>query len=834
MTETIRKSYPLIILLLISNFINAQVAYVTGVVRDEQGAPVEAVNIGVRNIPGGIISETDGSYRLEIPANQDVIVVFSRLGYHSTEKKVNAEPGQEIKINPVVRLSSTTITEVVVEDVEVRRSTMKRIDPKLAVVIPTTTGGIEALIKTLPGVSSNNELSSQYSVRGGNFDENLVYVNDIEVYRPFLIRSGQQEGLSFINSDLVSSIMFSAGGFDAKYGDKMSSVLDIQYRKPQQFAGTASASILGGGLHLEGMSKDARFTAISGFRYRTSQYLLGSLDTKGEYKPSFLDLQTFLTYSITPELEVNFLGNFARNQYDVVPETRETVYGTINDALKLTVFFDGREKDAFQTLTGATAFVYKPNRKLLLKVIASAFHSLESETFDILGQYSLDQLETDFGKETFGQVAFNRGVGSFLNHSRNYLNSDVYSAEHKGTLLGEKSKLLWGVRYNHEVIVDKLSEWNYIDSAGYSLPYSESRVELQNVLKTTIGLESNRYTGYIQKIIEFGDSLNQFSLSGGVRGNYWDLNKQFLVSPRVTFSYTPLKWKRDLLFRASAGIYYQPPFYRELRDINGIVHRNVKAQRSIHYVVGSDYNFRAWNRPFKLVAEAYYKQLNDLIPYEVDNVRIRYYARNAASGFARGIDMKVNGEFVKGIESWASLSVMRTYEDLKDDFFYDYYNKDNEKIIPGFTFDQTPVDSIRREPGYIRRPTDQLVSFAVFFQDYLPRWPRFRMNLNLVVGTGMPFGPPDFNRYKDILRMPPYRRVDIGFSYVLKDENKELSEKNFFRFIKSSWVSAEVLNLLQVRNTVSYTWIMDVTGRRYAIPNYLTDRLVNVKLVTKF
>lgn len=833
MHRAVQCSSVLFLFLLFSISAYSQTARVKGVIRDDKGEPVELVNIGVRNVPGGTTSNAKGEYSIEVPAGQEIILVFARLGFTPFERKLKLEAGQEIEVSPKMKIFTTEIDEFIVEDQAARRGTMKRIDPKLASVITSATGGVEALLKTMPGVTSNNELSSQYSVRGGNFDENLVYVNDIEVYRPFLIRSGQQEGLSFINSDLVSGILFSAGGFEARYGDKMSSVLDIQYRRPSEFAGTATLSLLGGGVHLEGKSKDARFTALTGFRYRSSSYLLKSLDTKGEYKPSFLDLQTFLTYSLTPELELNFLGNIAKNQYDVVPETRETVTGTINDAIKLTVAFDGRERDAFSTLTGATALVYRPTKKTTMRLIGSAFHSVESETFDILGQYRLDQLETDFGKEDFGKVAFNRGVGSFLNHSRNYLTSNVYSLEQKGSVEGKNKTFLWGVRYNHEIINDKLNEWNYVDSAGYSLPYSDQAIELQNVLRTTIDLNSNRYSGYIQEVFSFSDT-SQFALTLGSRFNYWDLNKQLLISPRATFSYKPKNWKKDIVFRASSGIYYQPPFYRELRAIDGTINRNIKAQRSIHYVIGSDFNFKAWNRPFKLVAEAYYKQLHDLIPYEVDNVRLRYYAKNSADGFARGFDMKVNGEFVKGIESWASLSIMRTYEDLRDDFYYDYYNKDREKILPGFTSDQQATDSILRTPGRIPRPTDQLVTFAVFFQDYLPRWPQFRMNLNLVFGSGMPFGPPDFNRYRDILRMPTYRRVDIGFSYVIKSEEKELSEKNPFRVFRTAWISAEVLNLLQVQNTVSYTWIMDVTGRRYAIPNFLTDRLINVKLVAKF
>jgi len=798
-----------------------------------QNKPIEAVNIGILGLPVGTTSDKDGNYELEVPADTQITVVFSHISYQIDQQIIILQSGERLELNKKLSIKATLITGVVIEDIATRRTTLKRIDPKLSTFIPTTAGGIEALLKTMPGVSSNNELSSQYNVRGGNYDENLVYVNDIEIYRPFLVRSGQQEGLSFINSDMVSSLLFSAGGFEARYGDKMSSVLDIQYRRPREFAGTASASLMGGAIHLEDASKNARFSHISGVRYRTTQYLLKSLDTKGEYKPSFTDFQTSLTFDITPDLEFNFLGNIAQNTYNIVPETRETDYGTLNEALRLTVFFEGQEIDKFRTIFGATSLTYKLSENTNLKFITSAFNSVESETFDILGQYRLDQLETDFGKQEFGNVSFNRGVGGFLNHARNELNANVKNIEHKGTHKTGNSILLWGIRYQNEDIKDKLNEWKMVDSAGYSLPQSAPEIiELQDIVKAKININSNRYTGYLQQTFNFSDTAKS-SLSVGIRGSYWDLNKEFLVSPRITFSYKP-EWKSDFLFRASSGYYYQPPFYRELRDFNGVLHKDVKAQKSIHFLLGSDFNFKAWQRPFKLVIEGYYKHLENLIPYEIDNVRLRYYANNNAHGYATGIDMKVNGEFVKGIESWASVSVMKTQEDIEGDFYYEYYNKEGERIIKGFTFDQVATDSVRFEPGYIPRPSDQRVNFSIFFQDYLPKLPSFKMHLNLIFGAPLPFGPPDFQRHKDILRMPPYRRVDIGFSYLLKKEEKQLSAKNPFKYFKTIWVSAEVFNLLQISNTVSYIWIKDVTDRQYAIPNYLTNRLLNIKLVTKF
>ena len=683
-----------------------------------------------------------------------------------------------------------------------------------------------------------------------------MYVNDIEIYRPFLVRSGEQEGLSFVNSDMVSSILFSAGGFDAKYGDKMSSVLDIKYRKPRGFAGSASMSMLGGALHLEGVSENYRLSYQLGIRQKSNQYLLNSLNTKGDYNPSFTDVQTLFIYDITDKWEIDLLANYSRNRYNTIPLTRETEFGTVNEALRLTIFFDGQEIDKYETYMGAISNVYRPNSDITLKLITSAFRTFESEAFDIQGQYWLDELEKDIGKDDFGEVKFNRGIGTYLTHARNDLDAFVYNAEHKGYLsngsashtTGKSLYLLWGIKYQHESINDRLSEWNMLDSAGFSLPHPADSVgytipalqpaqiiEVQDLLKTKINIRSNRYSGYLQNNWTWSSKdTTELTFTSGIRANYWDLNKQMLVSPRVSFSIKP-NWKNDVIFRAATGYYYQPPFYRELRDLNGKINYNLKAQKSIHFVLGSDYNFKAWNRPFKFVSEIYYKHLENLVPYEIDNVRIRYYAENSANGYATGIDLKINGEFVKGIESWASLSVMKTEEDIEGDFYYEYYNAEGVKIIPGFTFDQQAVDSTRFEPGFIPRPTDQRVNFSLVFQDYLPRFPNYKMHLNLVFGSRLPFGPPTFERFKDTLRIPPYRRVDIGFSALLFDKNKrEETPKRLLKHLNTIWASLEVFNLLGINNTISYLWIKDVTNRQYAIPNYLTARLLNVKLIVKF
>jgi len=843
----IKKIFLLLLLIVLIFELQAQSnAVIFGKVTDHNKKPIELVTVTIMGQTQRTLTNKQGYYELTVPANKGIQVFVTFIGYSTDTLFLNLQEGQKKEINFILYPSTTILPDLNVTENKNIINNLVRIDPRTANVIPTVTGGVESILKTLPGVSSNNELSSQYSVRGGNFDENLVYVNDIEVYRPFLVRSGQQEGLSFINSDLVSDIQFSAGGFDAKYGDKMSSVLDIRYKKPKEFAGSVSGSLLGYSGHLEGVSKNTLFSYLIGARQKSNQYLLKSLETKGDYKPSFTDVQTELNYVINEKFNIDFLGNYARNVYKVIPQTRQTDFGTLNDAMRLTIYFDGQEVDRFNTYFGAFSGNYKPQKNVNLKFITSAYRTNESETFDTQGQYWLDQLETNMGEDQFGHAAFNMGVGTFLNHARNYLNATVLNAEHKGTYIAENHVQYWGLRYQREYIDDRLSEWKMIDSADYSLPYSSDSVgyidpsvqphyplEMQEVVKAQNTLSSNRYSGYYQQKWIFDKDSTAFSLTAGVRANYWDLNKQLIVSPRATLSYKP-NWKQNFIFRFSTGYYSQPPFYRELRDFSGNINKNLKAQTSIHFLLSSQFDFQAWGRPFRYVTEAYYKILDNLVPYDVDNVRIRYYAKNTAHGYAAGIDMKVNGEFVKGIESWASLSVMNTMEDIEGDYYYTYFNKNGEQIIHGYTADQVKVDSIYHEPGYIPRPTDQRVNFALFFQDYLPKNPTYKMHLSLLFGSSLPFGPPTFQKYKDTLRMPPYRRVDIGFSKQLKSEDSKLKQKNPFRYFKTIWISLEVFNLLQVNNTISYIWIKDVNDRQYAVPNYLTPRQLNLRLIAQF
>lgn len=828
-----------------------------GTLTDKEGKAISDVKISIPKTKFSTSTNEKGYYELTLPSDTSVTVEYSHVSFGIRLKQVNLKAGAKEKADVSVD-ATTSLTTVVIEDREIRTVSINPIPIKDLYVQAGPSQDFNVIVFTQLGVQQSNELSSSYSVRGGNFDENLVYVNDIEVYRPFLTHSGQQEGLSFVNGDMVSSINFSSGGFEAKYGDKMSSVLDIRYTKPREFAGSVSGGLLGGSVHLEGASADKRWTYLIGARQKSNSYLLNSLDTKGDYKPLFLDVQTYLTYNPTNEWEHDVLINIARNKYQVIPESRKSSFGTVNQALQLNVYFDGQEVDDYQTFMGAYSTIYRPHGKdLTLKLITSAFRTQESETFDLLGQYYLDELENDFGKDNFGQSSYSLGTGGFLNHARNYLDATVYNAEHKGNKQwkDKNRQLWWGVKYQHEIINDQLSEWTMVDSAGYSLPTNPDSagyvdpgaqpyqfLELNELVKTKNDLSSNRYSGYVQHAWnrDTKDS-SEVTLTAGIRTNYWDLNKQLLLSPRITLAYKP-NWKKDVLFKASTGYYYQPPFYRELRDFKGIVHTDLKAQQSIHFVVGSDMNYKAWGRDFKFISEIYYKHLDNLIPYEVDNVRIRYYAQNNAKGFATGLDMKVNGQFVKGIDSWASMSIMKTMEDIKDDHYYIHLNSDGDTIIPGYTSNYVVTDSIRVEPGYIPRPTDQRVTFGLFFQDHLPKLPRCKMHLNLLFGTGLPFGPPTFERYKDILKMPPYRRVDIGFSYEIVKEKKEEPITTLSgsttppsrQFFKSIWFSLEVFNLLAVNNVVSHLWVRDVTGRQYAVPNYLSNRLLNARVMVKF
>ena len=812
------KGLLLLLLLLFSVLGYSQT--INGTITDEQNNSLLSVNISILNQSMGAISDENGKYSLEIPPNRSVVVVYSFIGYEMEKIRIPMlKEGQNYTLNIQLKTSSTLLEDVIITDQKSRKESFSRIKPKHVSVLPGNSGGIEAILKTLPGVSSANELSSQYSVRGGNFDENLVYVNGIEVYRPFLVRSGQQEGLSFVNTDMVSSILFSAGGFDAKYGDKMSSVLDITYKRPRENAATLQLSLLGGAAHFEGITKNGRLSYLIGARHKTSQYLLNSLDTEADYSPKFSDIQTFVNFELNTNWQISFLGNISSNQYQMVPKNRDTEFGTVNEALKLTIYFEGQEVDKYQTYFGALSTSYQPNTKLQLQFTTSAFRTFEQENFDILGEYWLYQLENNLGSDNFGDIAFDRGVGKYINHARNSLNATVTNFSHKGNYNNESLKFDWGFRVQKEEIEDKISEWNLIDSAFFNFPHPDDNIGdtadpnqqiiMSELLKTQINLSSYRNSGYIQVSKDIGN----LTITGGTRGSYWTYNEELLMSPRVSLAYAPI-WKKDIVFRAASGIYYQSPFYKELRTPEGTLNHNIKAQKSTHYVLGADYLFYSWGRPFKWITEVYYKDLENLIPYKVDNVRIQYLANDLSNGYARGIDMKINGEFVSGVESWVSLSVMKTEEDIVGDFI-------------------TNTDGSTTEAGFIPRPTDQRVNFSMFFQDYIPGNPNYKMHLNLVYGTGLSFGPPKAEKYQDILRIPDYRRVDIGFSAVLKSEEKK-SRLKWLNAFKSIWLSAEVFNLLDINNTVSYLWVADITGRQYAVPNYLTSRQLNAKLILTF
>ena len=565
--------------------------------------------------------------------------------------------------------------------------------------------------------------------------------------------------------------------------------------------------------------KNLRFTHISGLRYKTSRYLLNTLDTEGEYSPDFIDFQTYLTYDVTDNFELSFLCNFSQNKYKFIPSDRKTVFGTVNEVIQLSMYFDGKEVDDFSTFTGALAGTYKPNKNLKLKFISSLYKSLENESYDIKSQYLLNELDRDIGSSTMGDSVANIGIGTFLNHARNYLNANVYNIYHKGEYNIDKNELSWGLKYQHEMIEDNINEWEMHDSAGYSLPYNDSTVNLFYVLNSNHSINSNRIISYIQNSHEFNVNNTEFDFTLGFRVNYWDFNKQYVFSPRTSLSFKP-NWEKDHMFRFAVGYYNQPPFYKELRDLQGHINKNIKAQKSFHIVLGSDYNFTAWNRPFKYTTEIYYKYLNKLIPYNVDNVRIRYFGKNNAKGYAMGIDMKVNGEFVKGVDSWFSLSLMQTEEDINDDFYFVTDSLGN---------------STRVEPGYIPRPSDQRINVGLFFQDYLPGNPSYKMHLYLLYGSKLPFGPPNSERYLATNRMPTsYRRVDIGFSKVIIKEGQQIPVNNPFRFFKSLWISAEIFNLLQIKNAISLTWVSDIRNHQYGIPNYLTSRRINIKLNGKF
>jgi hypothetical protein len=799
--------------------VNAQLPYchIAGTITDGEGKPIYLANISAENNAFVAVTDEQGNYLLKLPANKNYAIQYTCVGFSPIQIQVNGKPGEEIELNLQLHETYKPIGEIRVSSQSDRSGNLTRINSKTLDAIPNPTGNLETLLKTLPGVYSNNELTAQYSVRGGNFDENLVYINDVEIYRPFLVRSGQQEGLSIINPDLVSGIQFSAGGFDASYGDKLSSVLDITYRQPTQGEASVSMSLLGGSVHMEGISKNQKLTHLSGFRYKTNQYLLNSLDTRGDYKPSFMDFQTLVNYKISDKFSVSFLGNASMNNYRFIPATRETEFGTVSTALKLKIYYDGQETDRYNTWIGALTGTYRPSENLHLKLIASGYIANEEETYDIQGQYLINELDTRMGSASFGDSIMNIGIGTFLDHARNFLQIRVFSLNLTGALDEGKCSIQWGLKFQHESINDQVSEWQMVDSAGYSLPHTSSMVNLFNAVHATNSIGPYRATSFIQGSREFNLSTGFLQMAAGIRMNYYSLNGEYFVNPRAWLQFTPVQF-RDIHFRAAGGLYFQPPFYRELRNQFGILNTSLQSQKSIQTLAGIDYYFTAWNRPFKLTGEVYFKYLYDLVPYSIDNVRISYLALNDARGYSTGLDIKLNGEFVKGTDSWASISFMRSMEE-------------RTSIINDA--EGNPIDK-----GFYPRPTDQLVNFGLFFQDYLPDNPSYRVNLYLLYGSGLPCNIPDWLRYDQFFRMPAYKRVDIGFSKVIKDADIEPRSKIWSVF-REVMLSGEIFNLLGVNNTISYMWVRTVsnlhqTPAMFAVPNYLTARRFNLRLSLTF
>jgi hypothetical protein len=802
-------------------------ATITGRVVDENENPLSKVSILILGKQSGVFSSDSGSFRLPVPADKAFALVFSYTGYKTEQRNFLLNENEEEYLVIRMERGAKELDAVVVTDQRQRREAgLVALNPKNAINLPSPTGGIEGLIKVIVG--SNNELSSQYSVRGGSYDENLIYVNDFEVFRPYLVRNGQQEGLSFINPEMTRNVNFYNGGFQAKYGDKMSSVLDIQYRKPRAFGGSAYIGLLEQGLHLEGITRNGRFSYLLGVRNRSNRNLLGSQETKGNYVPSSSDLQALLTYQFSPKASIEFLGNISQTKFSLTPEYSQltsSVFSPFFSAnLGLDVFFEGREEDRYRTNMAGLAFNHQPRKDLRLKWMVSRFENDERESIDISGAYLFGEREFDKSKADFGLITNPLGAGLYQNYSRNKLNIEVWNASHKGTLDKGRHFIQWGQSVEKQMINDKIDEWELQDSAGYTLPYNPDRLELNKVIKSTADLDITRLSGYIQDNIVFSDSSG-FTLQAGVRYNYNTLNKELLISPRAGFSWKPYNWKRDVVFRFAAGAYNQPPFYRELRRYDGTVNRDLKAQKSWQVTGGFDYNFKYGNRPFRFTSEAYYKYMTDVVPYDVDNVRLRYFGENQAKAWAAGLELRLFGELVKDAESWISLGFMRTRENLKGDSYYEYSLDSNNVIL----------DSALKQVGWLRRPNDRLITFGMFLQDYLSTNKNFKVYLNFIYGSNLPYNIPNSVKYRNAMVIEPYIRIDIGFSALLLDSEKSNRRShNPFRNFENIWATVEVFNLIDRDNTISYLLIKDFSNTVFSIPNRLTPRLLNVKLIARF
>ncbi len=823
------------------------IAYLSGKVIDADKQPVSNAFLKVEGTAFFTYADVQGKYTLKVPAEKDIVVQVANGGELTKSSLGPYAVGKNYYKNFQFD-KSFSLKEIKVGGGYTRDIPVITIKPK-DIERFANAGSFERILPFVGlGLSTaGGDQGSAYSVRGGNFDENLVYVNGIEIYRPFLVRSGQQEGLSVINGDLVESLEFSAGGFQAKYGDKLSSVLDIKYRQPDSFAATVSASFLGANLHVENLSKNKRFSYLVGARFRSNQYLLGSLDVQGDYQPRFFDIQSLMKYRITADLSLSYLTTLSQNRYLLAPQSRQTSFGNVNSALSLFIEFAGQELMEYTTWMNGLSLDYNVKENLILKLTTSSYTSTEREHFTVEGAYRLSELENNLGSDDFANEKALLGTGYFIDHARNDLQAQVYAVNHTGKFIHKKSTLQWGLGYTNESITDKLKEWRYNDSSEYNIT-TRAREEdgddiiLDEYLKADIALRSYRVNGFVQNS-QVLNAKSNFRTTYGIRSNYWSYNEENVISPRLQLSFEPnkrsndtlrrelrdsmqrekfnysvdtlnklvaQKQSRDWLLRFATGYYYQPPFYRELRGIDGTLNPNLKAQRSIHAVIGGDMNFKWWGRPFKFMSEVYYKHQDRMVPYVVDNVRIRYLAENSSQGYATGIDTRVNGEFIEGIESWFNMSIMQTKERL-------YYTDDNGE---------------EQLSDWLRRPTDQRVNFSILFQDELPSNPSYKVNLSLIYGTKMPFFYDAVNREKEGFTIPAYRRVDIGFSKVLFDAKSE-KRPNWLKNANSMWASIEVFNLLQVDNTISYVLIKDFSNTVYGVPNYLTGRRVNLRFILK-
>jgi hypothetical protein len=826
------------VLLSLISFSQKKAAYVSGKVVDENENPLSNVSVVILGQSKGIITNDSGYFRLKVTAEKAFAIVFSYSGRKTEQKNFLLNEGEEETITIKLERGEKVLTEVIITDQRDRKEAgLIKPNPKTIINLPSAVTGVESLIKIFVG--SNNELTSQYSVRGGSYDENLIYVNDFEIFRPYLVRSGQQEGLSFINPEMVRNISFYNGGFQAKYGDKLSSVLDIQYKKPKRFGGSAYVGILEQGLQLEGAGRNGKFSYLLGVRNRSNRNLLSSQETKGNYVPSSADFQALLNYQFSPKWSAELLSNISQTKFTLIPESSQLTTSVFSPVFSATIgvdiAFEGREKDQYQTSMLGFSLINQVNKKLRLKWMVSRFKNDEEENIDITGAYLFGERDFDKRNPTYGLIINPLGAGIYETWARNTLNIENWNVSHKGNYEYGKHAFQWGLSYDKTSIKDKLNEWEFQDSAGYSLPYQPDMLRLNKSVKSTANLDINKFSGYIQDNILLGkDSTHSATLTAGVRFNYNSLNQELLISPRLGASWKP-KWKKDIIFRVAAGVYNQPPFYRELRRYNGTVNTNLKSQKSWQGVAGFDYNFIGiGGRPMRWTTEAYYKNMTDVVPYDVDNVRVRYFGENNAKAYAAGVEMRLHGELVEDAESWISLGFMKTSEDITGDHYYRYKNAAGEFITAQST-DQVVADSVNFDVGWLRRPNDRRITFGMYFSDYLPTNKNFKVYLNLLYGSNMPYNIPGAVRYRNAAVIEPYIRCDIGFSALLMDDDRSKRRSHSpFRNFDNIWASLEVFNIIDRANTISYLFVKDFSNTVYLLPNRLTPRLLNFKIVARW